>query len=210
MVALVGVVKDAYKALAPTPVRRLVWMAEEAYLNPVNWLLVAAVFLLERIIPAKQQQQPISSGVWQDFAWFTIDLAFRLTLFPLYLGVLQSLYTRYLGFFTVGAVDLWPMAERVVFSFVIYDFLNYLHHVIRHRVEIFWYFHMIHHSQREMNLFADGRIHMVEYLIAQAIICLPMFVLHVNLPGVFWIPVLTMWYMRVYHANLRTNYATAH
>ncbi len=65
---------------------------------------------------------------------------------------------------------------------------------------------MIHHSQRQMNLFTDGRVHMVEYLVAQAIICLPLFMLNLTPFAIFWVGVATSWYTRIYHANLRTNF----
>jgi sterol desaturase/sphingolipid hydroxylase (fatty acid hydroxylase superfamily) len=86
------------------------------------------------------------------------------------------------------------------------DFLNWLHHFIRHKVELFWYFHAIHHSQLEMNLFTDLRVHGFERVIAKPIVFLPLFMLQLDAATAVWLVLAQEWYSRVYHANIRSNY----
>jgi len=183
----------------------VVWREKTAYITPWSYAIVLVVFALERVIPAKRQRV-LSVGTAQDFLWFNADLAFKLVWLSAFLAVLKGVYDRHLGFLTIHAVEAWPAAARFMLSFLVFDFLNWLHHVIRHRVEILWYFHMIHHSQRQMNLFTDGRIHLMEHLVARTLVFIPMYMFQVGLPTVFWFAMFLDWYTRVYHANLRTHY----
>lgn len=208
----------AYKVLLPLEWREAVWVfrhhtlpgylhePRKFYASPWTYVIVSAVFLLERVMPARPAQRTWSASLLQDFVWFNADAVFRVTWLGLYLQLLNAFYQRHLAFLTVDAVAAWSPAARWVCSFLVFDFLNWGHHVIRHRVEALWYFHMVHHSQRELNLFTDARVHLLEPFVARTLIFLPMLMLQVNLTGIFWLAILLDWYTRVYHANLRTNY----
>ena len=65
---------------------------------------------------------------------------------------------------------------------------------------------MIHHSQRELNLFTDLRVHAVEYVIAQAIMFIPLFMLPLTHPAIMGYGAVMLWYTRLIHANVRTNF----
>ncbi len=215
-------VDAVYDTLLPLGLRNVLWdmrahlwasrvplaqITASVYLNPLTYLIVAAVFVLERVMPAtRSQQRVLSRGLLQDFLWISADATFKVVCLSLYVGFLKSVYDRHLGFLTIQAVAAWPFAARVVFSLFVYDFLYYVDHVIRHRVEVLWYFHMVHHSQREMNLFTEGRVHVMDYLVSRTAIFIPVFMLQIDVPTLFWIAFLTHWYIRVYHANLRTNF----
>ena len=203
--ALLSALNEVYHTRVPFPIRRFVWTTKTVCSNPVTWIALLAVFAAERIIPAKRQRV-FSVGLAQDFAWFAADAALRLTLIPVYIGLLKMLYDGHLGFLTIHAVERWPMSARVVMSLVAFDFLNWFHHLVRHYVELFWYFHMVHHSQRQMNLFTDARVHLVDFLIGNTLTFVPMFMLQLSTASVTWIALVTGWYARIYHANLRTNY----
>ncbi len=211
--ALAGWFREAYAGL-PLPlrdwlwdVRRIVpWVVQTTYLNPWTYAVVFGVFLLESLIPINRQQKPWSVGMVQDLLWAHTDAFFRSVWLPLYLVWLHGVYDRHLSFLTVHLFEGFSPAVRAVIAFLIFDALNYAHHVVRHRVEFLWRFHMIHHSQREMNLFTDTRVHIVEYLAAKTVIFIPMFMLQVNVAEVFWLSLAMHWYTGVYHANLKTNY----
>lgn len=198
-------VKSLYQSSLPATIHRYLWIARHAYLNPWSYPIVLMVFVLERVIPARASQRVFSTGLAHDFIWFNADALVRMAWLPLFVGTLHELYNAHLGFLTVPLLPSMPVPARAVAALVLYDFLQYLHHVIRHRVQVFWYFHMIHHSQRQMNFFTDARIHVVEHLIVETFSFIPIFALHANPFTVFGIALVYRWYARVYHANLRTN-----
>ena len=198
--------KTIYKAILPESVRHVIWVQKEFCFSPLTWLVLAGVFWLERVIPAHRTQRVWSSGLGQDALWFMVDFLFQIMLVQLWVGLLQSFYNAHLSFLTVRAVSAWPLLARLLCSLIAVDFLAWLNHYIRHRVDVFWYFHMVHHSQRQLNVFTDGRVHPVEYLITRTIVALPVFMFQFGFSGVVWLGILTTWYARVYHANLKTNY----
>ena len=69
-----------------------------------------------------------------------------------------------------------------------------------------WPFHAIHHSQRELNLFSEHRIHVVQYFTRYTLAALPMLVLRVQGPAVLWWILLLMWHARFYHSNIRSDF----
>lgn len=175
-------------------------------LNPVFYVALAAVFALERVIPAKAGQRIFSVGLAQDFLWFGLDGIMRLALIPAYAAFLKALYDRHLGWLTLDFVSAWPASMALVASFLVIDLLAWAHHFLRHKITVFWYFHTIHHSQREMNLFTDLRVHVAERIISLTLTFIPLSMLQIGMPTDLYVALALNWYTRIYHANLRTNY----
>jgi len=103
--------KHLYKAIVPESVRRFMYVAVDAYTNPLSWAIVMVVFIAERVIPATPQRV-LSRGLVQDFVWYSADTTFRLTMLPLYLGVLKALFDRHLGVLTIPVMSAWPLGAR--------------------------------------------------------------------------------------------------
>jgi sterol desaturase/sphingolipid hydroxylase (fatty acid hydroxylase superfamily) len=78
--------------------------------------------------------------------------------------------------------------------------------VVRHKVPLFWRFHTVHHSQRELNVFTDLRYHFLEYIIAKSLIFVPAYMLQLEPLTAFGIAIAIRWHTMTYHANLRSNY----
>jgi len=100
----------------------------------------------------------------------------------------------------------WPAWLKVTAALLVVDFLNWFHHWLRHRVPLFWEFHAVHHSQRQLNMFTDLRVHFVEHFVTKLIVFLPLFLHDLDIESAFWIVLFRDWYSRIYHANLRTNF----
>lgn len=190
----------------PPEIRNFFQVAcEKIYLNPLFYGFVGFVFLLEKWIPIRKTQSVFSVSMLQDFVWFNADLWFRMTLLPLYIGALYWIYHRYLGFLTVD-LSLWmPELPKVLLLLLLADFLRWFHHWVRHKVSLFWYFHSVHHSQREINLFTDARVHMVEKFITQAIMFIPFFMFQADVESVLVVGLFMKMYPKLTHANIKTN-----
>jgi len=98
-----------------------------------------------------------------------------------------------------------PQWALVVLGYLVIDFNGWFTHWVRHKVTWFWYFHTVHHSQRQMNMFTDMRYHVLEYVIAHAITFVPLFALGITSPNIVFIGLVKKWYRRFYHANIRMN-----
>jgi sterol desaturase/sphingolipid hydroxylase (fatty acid hydroxylase superfamily) len=100
----------------------------------------------------------------------------------------------------------WPVWARVLLALLFSDFLAWFHHLLRHRIPLFWAFHQVHHSQRDMNYFTDFRLHPLDLIIANLIVLLPQLLLQVDAPTIVLLGILLQWHTVLYHCNLRTNY----
>jgi len=83
--------------------------ARSFLLNPVFYVVLATVFALEQVIPAKPDQRTFSVGLAQDFLWFGLDGVMRLALIPIYAALLTSVYDRYLPWLTLTFMRTAPL-----------------------------------------------------------------------------------------------------
>src|SRR5437764_1317191 len=97
-------------------------------------------------------------------------------------------------------------AHQTAVAVLLIDLLDWARHYAKHRIWWLWIFHAVHHSQREMNLFTDFRVHVVERMINMLLVFIPLRMLQVATPTDFYIAVGLGWYRTLYHANIRTNY----
>lgn len=135
-------------------------------------------------------------GLLQGFIWFNLDAVFKVALLPAFVGALKLLYDALTGNDHLTMMGGWPIAARIVAAFVLFDFLQWFHHWVSHKVTAFWHFHAVHHSQRELNVFTDLRVHSVEYMISEALVFLPMFVLGLPALAVMGVAGVRWWYTR--------------
>ena len=173
-------------------------------LNPYFYGGFLCLLIAERLMPAKKAQKMFSVGMLQDIAWFLANKV-PLTFVDFFNAVILSFfYKEYLAFLTID-VTTWPQIYRLIMALLLGDFLGFFHHYVRHKVELFWYFHTIHHSQREMNPFADHRNHFLESMIAFMIAFIPSQMFQLDTISTGYFIVFMSWYTRFYHSNIRTN-----
>ncbi|MEC4896289.1 MAG: sterol desaturase family protein [Oscillatoria sp. PMC 1051.18] len=190
---------------------KLVWktartIVYKVFLNPYFYLPIAAIFALELIIPAKKNQKLFSVGIAQDFIWFLFDIGVRIILLTPYIVLVKIFYTKYLSFLTLDTIANLAAPIPLIFGLLIGDFLLWFSHFLKHKVKFFWYFHAIHHSQKELNLFTDLRFHFVEYLVAIPILHIPLYMLKVSMPTAVAYLFFYKWYLRTYHGNIKSNF----
>ncbi|MBY0278435.1 sterol desaturase family protein [Candidatus Binatia bacterium] len=120
--------------------------------------------------------------------------------------LLRTVYDRHLDFLTLRAIEGWPMWSRVLLAILLVDFLGWFHHLVRHKVTMLWHFHALHHSQREMNLFTDVRVHPIDRIASQTIQFVPLFMVHASFPVITgWVLFHQVW-TKLCHANLRLSF----
>ena len=205
MVPVLSPLLDWIRSVTPVEVKTYYWAAQHVYLSPLLWGFTSLIFLLEVVRPAVPTQRVFSWGLAQDFMWFNYDIVLRVAALPAFVGLLRLLYNSATGGFTLATVIPLPLAVKILIAVVIFDFLQWGDHWIRHRVKPFWHFHSVHHSQRELNWMSDVRIHAADYLIAETISFVPMFALGVPALAVMGVGGARLWYARFVHSNIRGN-----
>jgi sterol desaturase/sphingolipid hydroxylase (fatty acid hydroxylase superfamily) len=201
------------EAYCPRGLQPLAQKAAGVYLSPWLYLLMAGVFLAEKLIPTDREQRVFSVGMIQDFlGWFVLGSLVRVALLGVFVSGLYWFCERYLAGVRIESVavwrgeSLWRGALVVALAVLVGDLLHWTHHYIRHKIGVLWLFHTIHHSQKQMNMFTDLRVHLAEYVVTKPIALFPLFVLGLDVKLAFWLALVLESYTRIYHGNLRTDY----
>jgi sterol desaturase/sphingolipid hydroxylase (fatty acid hydroxylase superfamily) len=191
--------RTAYHHLFPAEVRTIV---NNLYCNIPLYMVVPLLLLLEFLFPCNPFQPLIGKGFLQDAVWYTLFTPMTiLIIFPI-VEFLHSLF----GFFTLGAAITWPPYLQIIAALLLAEFFTWCNHFVRHKVRTLWYFHAVHHSQRELNIFTDDRAHFVDLLIGNLLTFLPFFIFDVsNLYAVMIIGLYKPIHNRFIHANLKIN-----
>jgi sterol desaturase/sphingolipid hydroxylase (fatty acid hydroxylase superfamily) len=173
----------------------------------VSWTLflfpVVAIFVLEGLTPAQRGRPLLSAATGQDAVWFLVETVMRATLYFYVAGALVWAHRR-LGGFTIEATRAWPVALRALLGVMVYDLALYGHHTLFHGRRL-WAFHAVHHSQTRLSMFTAARFHVVEKVLARAMIFPPLVVLGLTQTETFLTAWLVAWHTRFYHANIRTS-----
>jgi sterol desaturase/sphingolipid hydroxylase (fatty acid hydroxylase superfamily) len=181
-------------------------LVENQMLSWYFYALVGIILLLEWAQPIYTRSKPFSVSFCHDFLWFVLDALFVGILLPIYQSFLFGFYNSHLGFLRTD-INPWPLPGQILFAVLVADFIRWLHHLLRHKVILFWYFHVVHHSQRDMTLFTDLRVHPVERLIETAVTFIPFLSLRtpMTLASFLGWYMFESWYARFYHTNIKTN-----
>jgi sterol desaturase/sphingolipid hydroxylase (fatty acid hydroxylase superfamily) len=174
-----------------------------------SWALflvpVVAIVLLERFLPARRGERVLSVATAQDVVWFAIEMVLRATAYYYLAGALLWAHQALAGGVTVSATRSWPVPLRALLGVLVYDLILYGHHRLHHRLRALWPFHAVHHSQVQLSLFTTARFHVLEKVLARAMIFPPLVFLGLSQTETFLTAWLVAWHTRFYHANIRTG-----
>jgi sterol desaturase/sphingolipid hydroxylase (fatty acid hydroxylase superfamily) len=200
--ALMALLRGSLSEALPSFYRTLF---TEFLLNPWFYGVFAGIVLLERLLPASPAQPLLATGVRNDFSWIFLKLFLGALVVPLWVVLLRYVYGRYLQVLTIHWVDNWPRLARILLAVLFADLAFWVTHVVRHKVSYLWYFHAVHHSQRELNFFTEYRVHPVDDIFLFTIGFIPLFMLEHSFVTVVAIVWVRHWHTRFYHSNIRTN-----
>lgn len=176
------------------------------FLDPYLYLILAVLLVMERVFPARPQQAWLSINVVHDLFWFVMHSFLSVVVISVMMQGLYSLYQDHLSRLSVHVIQSWSLGFKIAIVLVVNDFLDWFHHVVRHKVWVFWCFHAVHHSQREMNMFTNERVHLVDQVVANCLVCIPMFMFSVDAPMAVYFALLLRWYPNLYHSNIKANF----
>lgn len=159
----------------------LMRFAEDAY-AATGWLLLglAQIAVLWLVLRPLEAWRPVEA--WADRRAIRVDVLYtfleRLGVIPLFFFVtlrpaVESLDAalRLFGYIPPQLEDVVPaLAGRPLLAFLAYlivlDLSEYVRHRLQHRLSWWWALHSVHHSQRQLSLWADDRNHVVDTLLS--------------------------------------------
>lgn len=173
--------------------------------NPWYVGLVLLLILLETRFAAEKGAGTLSVGGAADLVWLVAYPVFSVTIVALWLGALDAVYDDDLGGVVFDLPEAVGLVAAMVIVFVVGDFLNWFTHWVRHKVPTFWYFHAVHHSQPQMGVLTDFRVHFMEPVIAATLVFIPSRLLGLEGEAAVVLAFSTLYFTAFTHANLRTN-----
>ncbi len=181
-----------------------------AFFVSIQFLLaVPAIFALEYLIPARPEQRGVTPSVVYDALYMLIHLPVISAFMVFISGPINDFLAANASWAVVDSTRSWPLWLAALVGLMIADFGAWFAHLLKHKVDWFWRFHMIHHSQPRMSLFTANRTHPVDALIENFILLVPFFILFPSVTekagAVFLLGLLPGWHVRFQHANIRTN-----
>ncbi len=163
------------------------------------------IALLAVVVPATRKEPILSKGLFQDVFWFLYQPVVFVVIFATWLTWLPNFFDAHLGNLKTDIVTQWPAWGRLVLGILIADFMHWVQHVMLHKIPILWNFHKVHHSQQQLNVFTNFRVHAVDHVLLMTLRAVPLLILSFEIPEVFIVLVFQKWHPWFTHANVRTN-----
>lgn len=183
------------------------------WFNNYFWGLIIislVVWGLEIKFPWRKEQKVIRKDFWLDVFY----MFFNFFIFSIIIsGLWRCLEIGFNEFnvttqsFTVLDLSNLPMWIQLIIFFIVLDFVQWITHVILHRFNIFWRFHKVHHSVKEMGFAAHLRYHWMENILYKPLKTIGVMILGGFEPEqAFIVHFIAITIGHLNHANLKLDY----
>lgn len=192
-------------SVTPQTVKQFYHAAVDVYLAPWFWIALGCILVAERLWPVVPRKRAVPASMVEDSFWLNVELAMRAMIVPFVAAICFVVWQWATGGFKVAWLNQLPGFAKIAISLLIWDFLSYFNHWVRHRFWPLWHFHSIHHSQRDLNPLSANRNHLVEYIVVEPLVFIPMFALQLTPFEMMGTGAAIGWLTRLNHSNIRTN-----
>lgn len=139
------------------------------------------VWMLEIAFPWRKDQSIFRKDFWLDtfymfFNFFLLNLIVLIALSNTaseFFNDVLSVFGLHISNFQLFDMDELPKALGLFIFFIISDFVQWNTHRLLHRVPLFWNFHKVHHSVKEMGFAAHLRYHWMEPIVYKSLLYIP-------------------------------------
>jgi len=179
------------------------------------YLLIAVSLLvwgLEILFPWRKKQPVIRKDFWLDtfymfFNFFLFNLIVLIALSNTFELFLQKMFGFTLADLQVFHLEKLPSWLQLLIFFIITDFVQWVTHILLHRIPFLWEFHKVHHSVEQMGFAAHLRYHWMETVIYKSMLYLPVAIIGGwKFEDVFWVHTIAILIGHLNHANIHLTY----
>lgn len=173
-------------------------------------LISLLVWGLEIIFPWRKNQAIIRKDFWLDGFY----MFFNFFLFAIFISgfykIAELIFSSFgLRMESIALIDIANLnwATQLAIFFVIQDFFQWFTHTLLHRIPVFWNFHKIHHSVKEMGFAAHLRYHWMENVLYKPLKTLAIMLLGGFEPEqAYIVHFITIAIGHLNHANVKLTY----
>jgi len=182
-----------------------IWRVKNSFLTIFFWSVIVVALCLQWFFPAKPAQRIFSVSFAHDLVWFFYEAVLHTLIVLIYVDFLTRCYNKNFSSLTITSLSQAPVWLRFLLAVLLLDFLYWAQHYCNHKVPIFWRFHTLHHSQKELNFFTDFRYHVLEYIVRHTFLVIPFLILKIDAQLIVAFALFQRWYSPFYHSNIRTT-----
>ncbi len=128
----------------------------------IGLLILFAV--LEAAFPRRVRVQPRRRR-WLTHAGITIIDTVAARLMGPFITLSVAAFAASKGWGLFNITD-WPLWLEIIATLIVLDGLIYVQHVIFHHVPLFWRFHKVHHTDRDLDVTSALRFHPLEIIVS--------------------------------------------
>lgn len=188
----------------------ILFQTQPWYQNYFWWLILVSLFFwgLELAFPWRKDQARIRQDFWLDgFYMFFNFFILSLIGYAAISNVFVLLFYDFLALFGISnnlalEVNALPMWSKLIFAFVLKDFIQWNVHRLLHRVPRLWEFHKVHHSVKQMGFAAHLRYHWMERFVYNFIQYVPLAILGFGIEEFFAAHIIALSIGHYNHANV--------
>ncbi len=135
----------------------------------IGFFLGIVIFLAvwERLNPRRGLTTSIKLRWFNNLIIVLLDSVIVRLLFPL-LPVSVALLAQERGWGLLNRLDS-PYLFELVIAVIVLDFVVYLQHVLFHAIPFLWRFHMMHHTDLDLDVTSGVRFHPIEIILSMGI-----------------------------------------
>lgn len=126
------------------------------------------VWGLEILFPWRKNQSIIRKDFWLDAFY----MFFNFFIFAIFISGFYNLFELIFGKMGIqlNSLSIIPLNDlptwlQLIVFFILLDFVQWITHILLHKIPIFWKFHKVHHSVKEMGFAAHLRYHWMENIL---------------------------------------------
>jgi len=176
------------------------------FTNPFFLIGIPLIFWLQTVIPVEKEQSNFCSSTRVDFLFTLLMLIFYALISPTFRHFSHDTYDQNFWYLSLSQkIEFSNYVVQCLLGYLAVDFMGWFHHVVRHKVSVFWEFHVFHHSQRSMNPFSNERVHPFDWLFANSIKFIPAFFFANSFQIILGYIVIHRFLDHLNHSNVRTN-----
>jgi len=190
----------------------LLFQSQKWYVNYFLWLIVVSliVWLLEILFPWRKNQSIFRKDFFQDALYMVLNF-YVFAFFTQLLFIFTWESIQFMGWeassFALLDLSSLSIPVKLLIFFLLSDFVQWFTHYILHHVPLFWEFHKVHHSTKEMGFAAHLRFHWMERVMYQPFKTMVILLLTgLELEQAFLVHYFTIAVGHFNHANLGWDY----
>lgn len=185
-------------------------VAKSNYLG-LDWFLLDLLLMSILFVPLERLFPRVSQPILRDE--FATDLIYFFVghlLIQIFVFFTIAPATAFFSWARYPFVQASIASQPLILQFVEIVFLSdlffYWTHRLFHRVPFLWRVHSVHHSPRQMDWLAGSRLHILEIVIARAVMFVPLFICGFAEPAVGAYVVFVALHAVLIHANVRFRF----